>query len=138
MSGLLGRADGRRGGVPAGDSHRFECLDDCAASALYVRPRPTDRLPAAGPVDVSPLLQALMVTLSRPVPDAARRARLERVVRDELRDLRPRPFIVAVPADPAARRVALELIADPSDDRPLPELRGASGNVGAHAATTVP
>jgi AraC-like DNA-binding protein len=113
--------------VPAGLRHRFEALDDTMAWALYVRPRPADRLPPAGPVELSPLLHTLLLTLSRPVPNAARRARLEEVVRDELHDLRPRSFVVALPTDPAARHVAREVLADPGDGRSLADLAQGAG-----------
>lgn len=113
--------------IPAGLVHRFESLEPTRASTLYVPPTRSDRYPPAGPVETSPLLDALVTTLSRPVPDPARRARLERVVRDELADLRARPFVVALPHDPAAREVALALIADPADDRPLTALAADAG-----------
>src|SRR4051794_9542166 len=100
--------------IPAGLVHRFDALEETTAWGLYVRPLRSERLAGPGPVEMSPLLHALMETLSHPVPDAARRSRLERVVRDELGDLRPRQFVVAVPSEPAARQVALTLIADPA------------------------
>ncbi len=113
--------------IPAGLVHRFDALEETTAWGLYVRPLRSERLAGPGPVEMSPLLHALMETLSHPIADAARRSRLERVVRDELGDLRPRQFVVAVPSDPAARQVALALIADPADDRPLAELAAETG-----------
>jgi AraC-like DNA-binding protein len=113
--------------IPAGHTHRFEALETTTAWGLYVRPARSDHPAEPGPVEISTLLDALMVTLSRPVPDPVRRARLERVVRDELGDLRPRQFVVAVPRDAAARHVALELIAEPADERSLDELAASVG-----------
>lgn len=114
--------------IPAGLVHRFEALESTTAWGLYVRPRPGDRFADAGPVTITPLLHTLMAVLSRPVRDAARRRRLERVVRDELGDLQPRRFVVAVPTDPAARQVAVALLADPADDRSLAALAADAGS----------
>jgi AraC-like DNA-binding protein len=113
--------------IPAGLTHRFEALEPTTASGLYVRPYRSDRYPQPGPVEMPPLLHALMQTFARRVRADARRARLERVVRDELRDLAPRQFVVAVPLDPAARHVALALLADPADPRSLAELAAEAG-----------
>jgi AraC-like DNA-binding protein len=113
--------------VPAGQVHRFEALDDTTAWGLYVRPKDTDELAPPGPVELSPLLHSLMLALSRPVRDPARRAHLEQVVRDELQDVQPRQFVVALPTDPAARQVAEELIADPASSRSLTELAQDAG-----------
>ena len=114
--------------IPAGLTHRFEALEETTAWGLYVRPARSDRFAPPGPVEMSPLLHTLMATFSAPIRHPARRVRLERVVRDELADLQPRPFVVAVPRDPAARRVALALIADPADDRSLGELAADAGS----------
>lgn len=113
--------------VPAAHEHRLEALEETELTALYIRARPTDRFAGPGPVSVTPLLEALAITLSRRIPDAARRARLEAVVRDELADLRPLSFIVALPVDPAARRVAVAVIADPADGRTVVELAADTG-----------
>ena len=118
--------------IPAGLVHRFEALEVTTAWGLYVRPARRERLVPPGPVELSPLLHALMATFSQPVDGAARRTRLERVLRDELADLRPRQFVVAVPRDPAARQVALELFAAPADGRSLAEL---AADVGASVRT---
>jgi AraC-like DNA-binding protein len=113
--------------IPAGLTHRFEALEETTAWGLYVRPARTDRFAPPGPVEMSPLLHTLMATFSRPIRDPARRARLEHVTRDELADLQPRPFVVAVPEDPPARHVALALIADPADGRSLATLAADAG-----------
>ncbi len=113
--------------LPAGRAHALEALHDARLAVLYVRARPADRYAEPGPVEVPALLTALVARLSRPVPDAARRARLERLVRDELGDLVPRSFVVPVPTEPTARRVALAIVADPADQRTLVEWAATVG-----------
>jgi AraC-like DNA-binding protein len=113
--------------LPQGLDHHLRALDDVEASVLHVRPHRRDRYPAAGPVEVSPLLDALVTRLSRPVPDPPRRKRLEQVVRDELASLVALPLVVALPTDPAARLVAEELWRAPADDRGALELAAGAG-----------
>ncbi|WP_420402756.1 AraC family transcriptional regulator [Nisaea sp.] len=123
--------------VPAGVPHRVHAISDANFLSLYIRaPRdgePDIAIPdRCAVVSITPLLKQLIIRLrdrlGRSGPDRYRR--LASVIADELGDLAPADLHLPVPFDRRAARVAVALIADPSDARELSDWAreaGASG-----------
>jgi AraC-like DNA-binding protein/quercetin dioxygenase-like cupin family protein len=114
---------GRALWLPAGVPHVTAATETAAMRGIYLWP---GRCPIDWPTPcvlaVEPLVAALLEHLAGAGPATPERARAEAVLFDRLRPARdaggPGAAVrLVLPTDPRARRVALALLDDPSDDR---------------------
>jgi AraC-like DNA-binding protein len=120
--------------IPPGLRHAVRASGPVAMRALFVHGEAARRLPKACTViGVSPLLRALILGLTerlggrRSLPASHPMAAL---ALEELAVMDQAPLHLPMPEDARARRVALALMADPSDARTLAALGRASGASG--------
>lgn len=119
--------------VPAGMSHSIACFGPVAMRTVYVRTREApESARRCTVVTVPNLLHELILAAVELPPDYdpdSAEGRLAAVILDRVAALPEAPLNLALPRDARARRVAMALIADPSDGRTLDQwatLAGAS------------
>lgn len=103
--------------LPPGMLHQKRGWDSVAIRALYMDPQlgglPTD----CQPIQVSPLLQALIgeaIKLQRAEAPSARAGHIHALILDEMRQVCPASLHVPLPAEPRLRRICQALLRDPA------------------------
>ncbi|OZI43862.1 AraC family transcriptional regulator [Bordetella genomosp. 5] len=103
--------------LPAGVLHQKRGWDSVAIRALFIDPM-LDGLPrACQAIQVSPLLQVLIVeaiALQRQGASGARAGHIHALILDEMRHICPASLHVPLPAEPRLRRICQALLRDPA------------------------
>ncbi|MFV2174023.1 AraC family transcriptional regulator [Actinomadura sp. LOL_016] len=107
--------------IPAGEVHAGRLTAKAELRTAFFAP---DRTPVAfeGPtaIEMTPVLESLLMHLARTDLDAGARSRAEAVVFDVLAPARPQ-LALSLPGDARADVIAETLLRDPADDRSLEE-----------------
>ena len=103
--------------LPAGVLHQKRGWDSVAIRALFIDPM-LDGLPrACQAIQVSPLLQVLIVeaiALQRQGASGARAGHIHALILDEMRHVCPASLHVPLPTEPRLRRICQALLRDPA------------------------
>lgn len=117
--------------IPQRVPHSIAMSGAVAMRTLYLSPRLAESLPReCRVVNVSALLRELILHACE-FRQLARKPAWQRhlidVILDQLRAIEVAPLQIPIPEDGRARRLAENLIADPSDSRPLDEIARTCG-----------
>lgn len=111
--------------IPSEVEHNVVALQPIALLSLFVDATATAGLPRTClVVDIPPLLRELMLAAIEAGNDyepGSATARLMGVLLDRLHELEPAPLNLPMPRDPRLQRITDALLADPADERDLPD-----------------
>ncbi|TDQ00251.1 AraC family transcriptional regulator [Labedaea rhizosphaerae] len=115
--------------IPAGFAHHHRAHGHTDMRIEFLPPALARLVPDHPAVFVaSDLAREVLLTLSGPrTHDRAARARLRRVLVDELQEAREQPLHLPEPRDDRLRAIARVLHADPADNTPLAQLGRTTG-----------
>jgi len=114
--------------VPARTEHEVACGSAVSMRTLLIAAGAAAGLPeTCVVVHVPALLRELIVDAVEGAPANARRAHIDALILDGIRDGRHAPLHLPQPADPRLRRITAAIVADPGDRRTLAEWAAAAG-----------